>query len=82
MAAPEYSCHPRNEVGSVLKRLGAHTDPLGGLAGHLARQLASGTTCANTCQGFSDCTLKLGENMATYKKADSIELQGLHHICG
>ncbi|XP_040464856.1 neuritin-like [Falco naumanni] len=50
--------------------------------GHLAGLLASGTTCANVYQGFSDCILKLGENMATYEEADGIELQGLHQVCG
>uniref|UniRef100_A0A8B9N8J4 Neuritin n=1 Tax=Accipiter nisus TaxID=211598 RepID=A0A8B9N8J4_9AVES len=32
--------------------------------------------------GFSDCVLKLGENMATYEEMDGMELQGLHRVCG
>ncbi|XP_052642790.1 neuritin-like [Harpia harpyja] len=50
--------------------------------GHLAGLLASGTACANIYQGFSDCVLKLGENMATYEEMDGMELQGLHRVCG
>uniref|UniRef100_A0A8B9P6D6 Neuritin 1 like n=1 Tax=Apteryx owenii TaxID=8824 RepID=A0A8B9P6D6_APTOW len=46
-------------------------------AGHLAGLLALGTTCGNIYQGFSDCVLKLGENMATYEATDSVEPQGL-----
>ncbi|CAM9570304.1 unnamed protein product [Bubo scandiacus] len=50
--------------------------------GHLAGLLASGTACTDIYQGFSDCVLKLGENMATYEEADGIELQGLPRVCG
>ncbi|XP_062445154.1 neuritin-like [Rhea pennata] len=50
--------------------------------GHLAGLLASGTTCRNVYQGFSDCVLKLGDNMATYEEADGVELQGLRRVCG
>ncbi|XP_061865065.1 neuritin-like [Colius striatus] len=50
--------------------------------GHVAGLLASVTACANVYQGFSDCVLKLGQNMATYEEADGIELQGLHRVCG
>ncbi|XP_054029520.1 neuritin-like [Dryobates pubescens] len=50
--------------------------------GHLAGLLASGTACDNVYRGFSDCVLKLGENMATYEETDGIELQGLHRVCG
>ncbi|XP_076207762.1 neuritin-like [Aptenodytes patagonicus] len=50
--------------------------------GHLAGLLASGTACANVYQGFSDCVLKLGENMATDEEVAGIELQGLHRVCG
>nr|XP_009669472.1 PREDICTED: neuritin [Struthio camelus australis] len=50
--------------------------------GHLAGLLASATTCGNVYQGFSDCVLKLGENMATYEEVDSLELQGSRRVCG
>lgn len=49
-----------------------------GLAGH--RVL--GMVCTDVYRGFSDCVLKLGENMATYKEEESIEPQGLHRVCG
>lgn len=49
-----------------------------GLAGHRAL----GTACTDVYRGFSDCVLKLGENMATYKEEESIEPQGLHRVCG
>ncbi|XP_051488950.1 neuritin-like [Apus apus] len=50
--------------------------------GHLAGLLASGTTCTDIYQGFSDCVLKLGKNMATYEDGEGIELQELHRVCG
>ncbi|XP_009565869.2 neuritin isoform X1 [Cuculus canorus] len=50
--------------------------------GHLAGLLASGTACANIYQGFSDCVLKLGKNMATYREVDGVKLQELHRVCG
>uniref|UniRef100_A0A8B9VHU7 Neuritin n=1 Tax=Anas zonorhyncha TaxID=75864 RepID=A0A8B9VHU7_9AVES len=43
---------------------------------------ALGTACTDVYRGFSDCVLKLGENMATYKEEESIEPQGLHRVCG
>lgn len=41
-----------------------------------------GTACTDVYRGFSDCVLKLGENMATYEEEESIEPQGLHRVCG
>ncbi|XP_048819544.1 neuritin-like [Lagopus muta] len=50
--------------------------------GYLAMLLASGTACTNVYRRVSDCVLKLGESMATYGEEDSMELQGLHRVCG
>nr|XP_025948817.1 neuritin-like [Dromaius novaehollandiae] len=50
--------------------------------GHLAGLLASAAACGNVYRGFSDCVLKLGENMATYEGADGVEPQGLRRVCG
>uniref|UniRef100_A0A452H5U1 Neuritin 1 n=1 Tax=Gopherus agassizii TaxID=38772 RepID=A0A452H5U1_9SAUR len=57
--------------------------PLGELVGgrYLVRSLASETKCENIYQGFSDCILKLGENMASYEEDDRDEVQGLHTVC-
>lgn len=56
--------------------------PPGQLAGHVAGLLVPGTASANIHQGFSDCILKLGADMATCEEEDGIELQGLHGVCG
>uniref|UniRef100_A0A452H5Z6 Neuritin 1 n=1 Tax=Gopherus agassizii TaxID=38772 RepID=A0A452H5Z6_9SAUR len=47
----------------------------------LETSLASETKCENIYQGFSDCILKLGENMASYEEDDRDEVQGLHTVC-
>uniref|UniRef100_A0A8C3D0E7 Neuritin-like protein n=1 Tax=Cairina moschata TaxID=8855 RepID=A0A8C3D0E7_CAIMO len=73
----------RNQPGEVRKGraggwgLGLTLSPRG-LAGHQAL----GTACTDVYRGFSDCVLKLGENMATYEEEESIEPQGLHRVCG
>uniref|UniRef100_A0A8C8REK8 Neuritin n=1 Tax=Pelusios castaneus TaxID=367368 RepID=A0A8C8REK8_9SAUR len=49
---------------------------------YLVRSLASETECENIYQGFSNCVLKLGENMASYEEQDGDGPQGLHTVCG
>lgn len=72
---------PQGGGGCCPQRSHAHTNPLV-LAGYLAMLLASGTACTNMYRRVSDCVLKLGESMATYGEEDSMELQGLHRVCG
>ncbi|XP_074868092.1 neuritin-like [Carettochelys insculpta] len=50
--------------------------------GYVIRSLASQTKCDNIYQGFSNCILKLGENMASYEEAAGDTEQGLHTVCG
>nr|XP_020644921.1 neuritin-like [Pogona vitticeps] len=52
--------------------------------GYLLKSLTAAARCENIYQDFSDCILKLGENMASYEEQyDSEERsQGLHVVCG
>ncbi|KAJ6661102.1 hypothetical protein lerEdw1_016903 [Lerista edwardsae] len=56
--------------------------------GYLLRSLTAETQCENIYQDFSDCILKLGENMASYEEEEDdddeegSQMQGLHIVCG
>ncbi|CAM5095874.1 unnamed protein product [Natator depressus] len=50
--------------------------------GYLVRSLATETKCENIYQGFSNCVLKLGENMASYEEDNRDKVQGLNTVCG
>ncbi|XP_060628192.2 neuritin-like [Anolis sagrei] len=55
--------------------------------GYLLRSLTAEAQCQNIYQDFSDCILKLGENMASYEEEEEEEeektpVQGLHVVCG
>ncbi|XP_053102428.1 neuritin-like [Hemicordylus capensis] len=56
--------------------------------GYLLRSLTAETQCENIYQDFSDCILKLGENMASYEEEEGDEeeegsqMQGLYTVCG
>ncbi|KAF7240939.1 Neuritin [Varanus komodoensis] len=57
------------------------------MAGYLLKSLTAEAQCENIYQDFSDCILKLGENMASYEQEEEPEegkrpVQGLHAVCG
>uniref|UniRef100_H3BGR9 Neuritin 1 n=1 Tax=Latimeria chalumnae TaxID=7897 RepID=H3BGR9_LATCH len=47
----------------------------------LVAGLTAEVTCENIYKGFSDCVLKLGENMGNYKE-EGDETQQLQIVCG
>uniref|UniRef100_A0A8D0BGP2 Neuritin-like n=1 Tax=Salvator merianae TaxID=96440 RepID=A0A8D0BGP2_SALMN len=55
--------------------------------GYLLQCLTAEAGCENIYQDFSDCILKLGENMASYEEdweeeEEETRVQGLHDVCG
>ncbi|CAM2102481.1 unnamed protein product [Caretta caretta] len=50
--------------------------------GYLVSSLATETKCENIYQGFSNCVLKLGKNMASYEEDNRDKVQGLNTVCG
>ncbi|XP_061487438.1 neuritin-like [Rhineura floridana] len=54
--------------------------------GYLLRSLTAEIQCENIYQNFSDCILKLGENMASYEveeeEEEKSQVQGLRTVCG
>ncbi|XP_060089226.1 neuritin-like [Heteronotia binoei] len=47
----------------------------------LLKSLAAETQCENIYQGFSDCILRLGENMASFED-ERTQAQELRTVCG